>query len=91
MADVIRIDGHDGTPPTEPDAHGQAAIMLVESMLHALIEARAISTQSALDIVRTAQEAKVEIGKELRERSGNIRRSLQILDDIAESLETDIK
>ncbi len=78
------------TPPAEPDAHGQAALMLAESILHALVEMSSMTTQQALDVVSSAQEVKVEVAKEAGESEGRIRESLSLLGRIAISLESDL-
>lgn len=50
-----------GTPPVrvEPDAHGQAAFLLAESILHVLVEKDLLTTGEA--VVHTACEVKVEV------------------------------
>lgn len=77
-------------PPTsEPDAHGQAALMLAESILHALVDRRLITNDDAIEIVAIAQEVKEEIGKEESESHSRIQKSLLLLSTIATSLQTD--
>ena len=48
--DFLRVEA------PEPDAHGQAALMLAESTLHSLIEIGALSVQQAVEVVSTALE-----------------------------------
>ena len=83
----------DGTRPSprrlEPDAHGQAALLLVESMLHVLVEARALTLDQAVDAVRTASEVKVEVAAETGESNGRMRESLALLSGIAQTLDVD--
>lgn len=83
----------DGTRPSprcpEPDAHGQAALLLVESILHVLIEARALTLDQAIDAVRTASEVKVEVATETGESNGRMRASLALLSGIAQTLDVD--
>lgn len=82
----------DGTRPSprrdEPDAHGQAALLLAESVLHALIEAKALTLDQAIDAVRTASEVKVEVAQETGESNARMRESLALLSGIGLSLET---
>ena len=72
----------------EPDAHGQAALLLAESILHSLIEASVLTTTQALETVTTAQEVKVEVAMLTGESSARMRESLALLDNIAMSLKT---
>ena len=73
-------------PPPEPDAHGQAAMLLVESLIHGLIARSLISTEEAIEIVDIAAEVKVEVAAELGDSPETMRRSLALLDSISASL-----
>lgn len=74
----------------EPDAAGQAALMLAESMLHALIEAGTLTPEEALSVVTTAQEIKVEFAHLAGESAGPMNASLKMLETISNSLESEI-
>ena len=76
--------------PPEPDAHGQAAMLLVESLIHGLIARGVIGTQEAIDIVETAAEVKTEVAAELGDSPGTMQRSLALLAAIGASLEHDV-
>ena len=91
MSDTANENGRETPRPTdhEPDAHGQAALMLAESILHALIDTSTISIDGALAIVRVAQEAKAEMAKAAAESRARMEQSLALLDQIAISLATD--
>jgi hypothetical protein len=79
-------------PPTaEPDAHGQAALMLAESILHTLVEIGTISTAEALMVVQSAQEIKAEVARLAGDSDSRMRESLELLGRIAISLEADIQ
>jgi hypothetical protein len=52
-----------GAPP-RPDPHGQAAILLVESLIHALVARAALSIDDAVDVVSVAVDATIEIAAE---------------------------
>jgi hypothetical protein len=54
-------------PMHEPDAHGQAAILLVESLIYGLVERSIISTSDAIGIVEAAAEVKVDIATDTGE------------------------
>ena len=78
-------------PPTgEPDAHGQAALILAESILHALVDIKTMTTAQALDVVRSAEEIKTEVAALSGESAGRMQESLQLLKQIGISLETDL-
>lgn len=73
----------------EPDAHGQAALLLSESMLHMLVERRVLTAQEAVAVVRTAAEVKAEVAAEAGESKGRMQASLDLLERIASSFATD--
>lgn len=74
----------------EPDAHGQAALILAESILHMLIETNTFTRSEALQTVRTAAEVKVDVAAEIGESTGRMEQSLALIASIAQSLETDL-
>ena len=91
MAEISRIGGTGKRPPRiEPDAHGQAALMLAESMLHALVETATITAEEAISIIRTAQEVKAEVAKLAGESRGRMEESLELLNRTSISLESDL-
>ncbi len=73
----------------EPDAHGQAAMLLTESLIFGLIERSVISVADAIDIVETAAEVKAEIGADLGDSPETLDRSLSLLEAISDSLKLD--
>lgn len=76
--------------PREPDAHGQAAMLLVESLIHGLIAKSVISVGDALEMLEVAAEVKSEIGVALGDSPATLDRSLELLRSISESLATDV-
>ena len=91
MAEIFHIGGSAGEPPRiHPDAYGQAALMLTESLLHALIDAATFSVQDAIAIVQRAHEAKFEERKGSGRPQPQSEGSLELLKRIALSLETDL-
>ncbi len=70
---------------TEPDAHGQAALLLAESILHALVEGKVLSRVEAIAVVHTASEVKVEVALAEKETSDRMLASLGLLSRIARS------
>lgn len=75
--------------PLEPDAHGQAALILTESILHALVEEKVFTTGKAIAILRTASEVKVEVAVAAHESQGRMLDSLNLLTAITRSFATD--
>lgn len=73
-----------------PDAHGQAAILLVESLIHGLIARSVLSVGEAVEIVNVAREVKQEFADEMGEPRGIMEHSLAILDAIHASLSIDL-
>ena len=78
-------------PPTgEPDAHGQAALILAEATLHALVDMKTMTTQQALDVVQSAEEIKTEVAAMSGESDTRMHESLELLRRIGISLDKDI-
>lgn len=73
----------------EPDAHGQAALLLAESTLHMLIETRALTLAQAGVVVETAADVKVEVAALTNESRGRMQASLDLLARIGASLSSD--
>lgn len=72
-----------------PDAHGQAAILLVESLIHGLVERSVITTADAVDIVEAAAEVKLDVAVDTGESPATLLRSLSLLIGISDSLKID--
>lgn len=73
----------------EPDAHGQAAPMLVESLIHTMIEDALLSNARAIETVTIAGEVKLEKARLAGESEGRINESLGLLNALALSLRTE--
>ena len=73
----------------EPDAHGQAALLLAESILHTLIETKVLTHAQAASAIQSACEIKQEIAEETREPASTMQRSLALLGGIERSLAID--
>ncbi|WP_373488095.1 hypothetical protein [Blastomonas sp.] len=73
----------------EPDAHGQAALLLAESILHALVETKVLSVDGALSVIQTTCEVKVEVAERIGESNGRMQESLELLRAIFASFEVD--
>ena len=85
---------NDATLPTatsgKPDAHGQAAMLLVESLLHALIAQSVLKLEEAIDLVGVAIDAKIEIAADMGNSDDTRDRSLALLTAIHQTLSHDI-
>ena len=78
-------------PRTEgPDAHGQAAILLVESLIHTLIAQSIIQIEEAIEAVTVAMDVKMEISADLGDNDDTLDKSLALLLEIARSLRNDV-
>ena len=73
-----------------PDAHGQAAMLLVESLIHGLIANSVISVTDAVEIVRTAADVQQEIANDCENAPASMEKSLTILGAICTSLSNDL-
>lgn len=91
MADRTSNDGISaGDQPQSPDAHGQAAMLLVESLIHGLIARSVISVSDAVEIVNIATDVKEESAVDLGASPTPPDPSLAILTAIRSSLEFDL-
>ena len=76
---------------SHPDPHGQAAMLLVESLIHSLIAQSAITVSGALEVVETALEVTVEMAAELQgDGAASAAHSRVLLDAISKSLSHDL-
>ncbi|MBC9032136.1 hypothetical protein IAG41_07015 [Sphingomonas sp. JC676] len=90
MSSIATGDGVQPVPLIlEPDAHGQAALLLAESILHALVENSVLSVAEAIAVVETAAEVKVEVATLAGESKDRMQASLDLLTRIGQSFETD--
>lgn len=77
-------------PVEEPDAHGQAALLFAESMLHMLVERSVLSVADAVAVVETAAEVKVALATDAGESQGRMQASLDLLFRISDSFAADL-
>lgn len=90
MDDSINDNEAERTAATGPDAHGQAALLLVESLIHVLIARRVLCVSEAIEVVEVAGDVKREIAADLGDSPATLRRSLALLEGIARSLGNDL-
>lgn len=92
MTERTLNDNHSPRAPKGhgPDAHGQAAMLLTESMLHGLIARKVISVAEAVEIVEVAAEVKEEVAFDMGDTPSTMRHSLALLGSIRLSLKNDL-
>lgn len=90
MSSEILNDNTDADAVHGPDAHGQAAMLLTESLIHGLIAGGVITVAAAVEIVDVATEVKTDIAGDLGDSPANLRKSLGLLKAISVSLSRDI-
>jgi hypothetical protein len=78
-----------GSEASVPDPHGQAAMFLIESLLHGLIARSVISVEDAIEIVDVAAEVKIDSAAELGDTPASLEKSMALLGAISTSLSLD--
>jgi len=89
MSAEFSNDNVTSTRVKQADAHGQAALVLVESLLHGLIEKSILSVAAAVEIVDTAVEVNRDASTELGHPQ-SLERSITLLEAISHSLKHDL-
>ena len=79
----------DPSVTVEPDAHGQAALLLTESLIHALVDKGQLSVAEAVEVIETAADVKVEVATIAGESKTRMNESLALLGKISASFEID--
>jgi len=74
--------------PDPPDAHGQAALLLVESLIHGLSENGTLANAQAADIAERALDVQRDL-VEAAEGAGAMQRAHSLLSNIVASLNID--
>jgi hypothetical protein len=74
----------------EPDPYGQAALLLVESLIHGLVDRSVLTLAEAVDVVTVALDVKDEIAADLGDSPENKDKSMELLDSIRASLSNDL-
>ena len=72
------------------DAQGYAALLLVESLIHGLIEKSVITLETAVDIVEVALSVSLEVDEEPEKKSVSPRGASALLQAISKSLSADL-
>ena len=85
LNDTLKIDAAHG-----PDAHGEAAILLVESLIHGLIARKVITVADAVEIVDIAMDVSIDGASDRGDSPARLRTSHGLLDAIGNSLSRDM-
>ncbi len=70
-----------------PEAQGQAALLLVESLIHSLIDNGALTKEQAIEAIESASDLKEESASEHKEPNHILRRSLGLLQATRDSID----
>jgi hypothetical protein len=76
---------HQDRSPT-PGAQGQAALLLVESLIHSLLDNGALTKYQAIEAIENALQVKEDSADELKEPSKTLRRSVTLLTNMQNSI-----
>ena len=92
MADkyFLADDDGGGDVAQEPDAHGFAALLLIESLIHELIARSALSRQAAVDLVAAAADVSADIAVDIILIPSIADRTRDLLNAIRATLEIDL-
>ena len=83
------VEPYDPPVIDEPDAHGQAALLLTESLIHALVDKGQLSVADAVEVIETAADVKVEVATVAGESKTRMNESLVLLGKMSASFEID--
>ena len=90
----MTVDAEGGTPADrlrrDPDPQGQAALLLVESLIHGLLARSALSIAEAVEIIDIAAEVKIEVAKTREERPEVMAASVAMLNAMSSSLRREL-
>lgn len=80
-----------GLPLHSSDAHGQAALVLVESLIHGLIERSVLTTLDAVEIIERAEEVQADAATAADGAGAKMWQSHGLLSAMSQSLQYDIR
>lgn len=90
MSSETSNDNGEASARHAPDPHGQAAMLLVESLIHGLIARDVIGVADAVEIVDVATEVTIDIADDRGDPPAHLQRSLGLLKAISVSLGRDV-
>lgn len=71
----------------QPEAQGQAALLLIESLIHSLLDNGSLTKPQALEVFDSAMQVKEESADEDKEPGHVLRRSLALLSAMRNSID----
>jgi hypothetical protein len=71
----------------QPDAQGQAALLLIESLIHSLLDNGALTKPQALEAIESAMQVKGESASEEKEPTKTLKKSLRLLTSMQNSIQ----
>lgn len=74
-------------PNPQPDAQGQAALLLLESLIHSLLDNGALTKAQALEAIASAIQVKEESAGDRKEPAPTLRKSLGLMANMKQSIE----
>lgn len=77
--------------PGLEDPHGQAALLLVESLIHGLKERSVLTVAEAVDIIETAADVQYDLADAADGSGSTLRHAASLLTAMAASLRSDVK
>ncbi|UUL83800.1 hypothetical protein [Sphingomonas qomolangmaensis] len=83
-------DNHPIRNTATPDGHGQAALLLAESLIHGLCEKSVLTNLEAIEIVDRAVDVQFDLAEAADGAGAPMWRSHALLSSIATSLRTDV-
>lgn len=87
MSEVVKsFSGAPNLPP-RPDASGEAAMLLVESLVHELVAGRILPLEAAVDVVQVAIDVQAEIADARGDDPAIASEACRMLSAIATSLD----
>jgi len=69
--------------------YGRAALLLVESLIHGLVERELLTVREAVEIMEAALEAQVELVEDATNPSASMRQASTLLASLVASLQND--
>jgi hypothetical protein len=86
-------DNHAAPPASFPilsDAHGHAALLLVESLIHDLVERSVLTVEQSIGIIETAIDVQVDVARDADGAGAPMWHAHALLVRIADSLRHDV-
>lgn len=91
------MPNHDTTPQPSglvthsPDPHGQAALVLVECLIHGLVERSVLTTVDAIEIIEGAKDVQADVAEAADGAGPKMWHSHGLLSAMSNSLQNDVR